>query len=962
MAIKIPLLSVTGITSGGDLSATSATYATGTFTLSPTVTGIQGHGITLAAGFLKYTGSAWAFDATTYVSAISLTGAVTGTYSGGTITTAYGAIAANSLMANVTGSAAVPTAIGVSSTATASAVMLRDANANTQINNIIEGYTTTATTASTLTLTIGSTYQQYFTGSTVSQVVKLPVTTTLVLGHQFQFTNNATVSVAVQAGNAGAINTLAAGTSAIYTCINNGTDGAASWSYALGGIAAAGSGTTNAIIKWTSATTLGNSSISDNGTTVTFSESITLATGTTALAPIMLQSGANLTAATAGAVEWNGTTLYVTNSTPTRNAVAWNPTTTLGDTIFASATASPGTLNRLAGNTSATMAVMTQTGTGTVSASPVWVTTTGTAGAVVLSQSPTLTGVVTLTASGAGTPAVLSGLAYQSYGTVTSWLQNNVQNLSNNVAASSDWVATADTGTDSTNYIDMGINSSGYAQGTWTINGALDGYLYTQSSNIAVGTATAGKNVVLFTGGTLAANARLMLSDTVATFSGLMTTLGFGTGVQSIVTAAGTTTLTVASPYQTIFTGTLTQICVLPAANVAPMAAGVQYLINNNSTGLITVQTNGGATLWTLAAGTQVLLTCLTTGTAAGTWEVSYIVGVGATGKSLTVNNTMIFAGTDATTLTFPSTSSYIASNPMTTTGDIMYASSTATPSAIQRLGIGATNSVLTVASGIPAWSSSLTLSGLTLSGFSTGTLINTSGVVSSLSASGTNLVLGNGNTIAQSTFQAASTRLASIAALADPTGSGFVLQNVGGTYSWVSLSGGAAAYYTSTSIISTPASATAVNIIPGATAFTVVDQAIGLGIQIKGSGIIKWAVLTDYVTWLISDGATQVATFTTVGTDFPINGSTAATGTNYHWELDATLTTQSGSTTAVVVLNGTLRVFDLYTEVIVNLNEASAATVNVTGTNLLAMTVAWTAYTTNDLFSVNELHIDRLP
>ena len=93
-------------------------------------------------------------------------------------------------------------------------------------------------------------------------------------------------------------------------------------------------------------------------------------------------------------------------------------------------------------------------------------------------------------------------------------MQNNIQNLSNNAAASSDWIATADTGTDSANFIDMGINSSAYSVGTWTINGALDGYLYTQSSNIAIGTATAAKDVVLFAGGTLAANERLRATGT----------------------------------------------------------------------------------------------------------------------------------------------------------------------------------------------------------------------------------------------------------------------------------------------------------------------------------------------------------------------------------------------------------------------------------------------------------------
>jgi hypothetical protein len=118
------------------------------------------------------------------------------------------------------------------------------------------------------------------------------------------------------------------------------------------------------------------------------------------------------------------------------------------------------------------------------------------------------------TISGTGTAASLSNVKINSYDTVTAFMQNNIQNLSNNAAASSDWIATADTGTDSANFIDMGINSSAYSVGTWTINGALDGYLYTQSSNIAIGTATAAKDVVLFAGGTLAANERLRATGT----------------------------------------------------------------------------------------------------------------------------------------------------------------------------------------------------------------------------------------------------------------------------------------------------------------------------------------------------------------------------------------------------------------------------------------------------------------
>ena len=78
--------------------------------------------------------------------------------------------------------------------------------------------------------------------------------------------------------------------------------------------------------------------------------------------------------------------------------------------------------------------------------------------------------------------------------------------------ASSDIIATADTGTDSTNYIDLGINNSGYSVGTWTINGALDGYLYTSDTNLSIGAVGANKYVSIFTGGTLAANERLRVT------------------------------------------------------------------------------------------------------------------------------------------------------------------------------------------------------------------------------------------------------------------------------------------------------------------------------------------------------------------------------------------------------------------------------------------------------------------
>jgi hypothetical protein len=76
-------------------------------------------------------------------------------------------------------------------------------------------------------------------------------------------------------------------------------------------------------------------------------------------------------------------------------------------------------------------------------------------------------------------------------GNVTNYGQINFQNYSNSPTASGDYIATADNGTDSTHYIDMGITSSTW-DGTQTnvLPGLApnNGYLYTQDGNLTLGT------------------------------------------------------------------------------------------------------------------------------------------------------------------------------------------------------------------------------------------------------------------------------------------------------------------------------------------------------------------------------------------------------------------------------------------------------------------------------------------
>ena len=104
-----------------------------------------------------------------------------------------------------------------------------DANKNLTANNHIEAYTTTATSASPVALLVGSTFQQFFTGST-AQTVTLPVANTLVLGQSFLIVNNSTAIVTVQSSGSNTITAMAASTQAVFTCILASGTTAASWS------------------------------------------------------------------------------------------------------------------------------------------------------------------------------------------------------------------------------------------------------------------------------------------------------------------------------------------------------------------------------------------------------------------------------------------------------------------------------------------------------------------------------------------------------------------------------------------------------------------------------------------------------------------------------------------------------------------------------------------------------------
>ena len=92
-------------------------------------------------------------------------------------------------------------------------------------------------------------------------------------------------------------------------------------------------------------------------------------------------------------------------------------------------------------------------------------------------------------------------------------------------------------------------------------------------------------------------------------------------GFSEIATAAGTSTLTKDSQTNVFFTGTSTQTLVLPDATTLPL--GRYFVIQNKSTGAITVNMNGGSLLTTVEPDTQAKVTVTNIASPAGVWNVS---------------------------------------------------------------------------------------------------------------------------------------------------------------------------------------------------------------------------------------------------------------------------------------------------------------------------------------------------
>lgn len=98
-------------------------------------------------------------------------------------------------------------------------------------------------------------------------------------------------------------------------------------------------------------------------------------------------------------------------------------------------------------------------------------------------------------------------------GELNNYLQLNIRNSNSGTTASQDLVATANNGTESVNYIDMGINSGGYSSTLIPIlDGVNEAYLFSTGNDLKIGNASATYDLGFFTNGFATTNERLRIT------------------------------------------------------------------------------------------------------------------------------------------------------------------------------------------------------------------------------------------------------------------------------------------------------------------------------------------------------------------------------------------------------------------------------------------------------------------
>ena len=203
-------------------------------------------------------------------------------------------------------------------------------------------------------------------------------------------------------------------------------------------------------------------------------------------------------------------------------------------------------------------------------------------------------------------------------------------------------------------------------------------------------------------------------------------------GWTSNTTASATTTLTVISSYYQRFVGTLTQTVILPDATTVSLGQG--FILDNDSTGNVTLLANGGGALGAVVPGMAAFVFCENNSTAAGSWSgYMFVPGAGPSGavtwgtSGLNMGGGTLSGATWAgstISMTYGGTNASLTA----TAGASVYSTGTA----LALSAAGTSGQLLTSGgSGAPTWTSASTLTVAAATTASTATSV-TGGYVSS--------------------------------------------------------------------------------------------------------------------------------------------------------------------------------------------------------------------------------------
>jgi len=275
------------------------------------------------------------------------------------------------------------------------------------------------------------------------------------------------------------------------------------------------------------------------------------------------------------------------------------------------------------------------------------------------------TGLIDASTAGTLTTNASSIPVLSSTGTIDKWLVGNTQLTGNTLST-----------TNTNGNLVLNPNGTGMVQiaGTWTLPRSAGTNTYVLTTN---GTDTASWQPTVATlslaagGGTTSTVNLLNQTLTVAGGNGITTTVSGQTitissigagGYSSTATGAGVTTLSASSPANQFFTGTTTQTVKLP--DTSTLTVGQEYILTNNSTGNITVQTSTGGGLLVQLAGQQVTYTVSSISTQSWVYEYSGYNSVTGTGSVVLANSpTLVTPTLGAATATSIVTSAGLVSS-----------------------------------------------------------------------------------------------------------------------------------------------------------------------------------------------------------------------------------------------------------------------------------------------------------